>query len=154
LLLGWINVTNLDAAAPSNTLTWIKPASRSYPPYTYGLANTLQLQGGLWTNPPPKTPAIALTNGQLVISNANLLLTYDIAVSNNDTLLKLAASPSSNSLTGSISPKTGLLTVTFGNGSGKATTQGLGAILQSQTNGGGFFPGTTNAGLILLSPAQ
>jgi hypothetical protein len=44
--------------------------------------------------------------------------------------------------------------VTFGNGNGKATTTGLGAILQSQTNGGGYFLGTTNAGLILLSPQQ
>lgn len=154
LLLGWINVTNLDAAAPSNTLTWIKPASRSYPPYTNGFTATLQVQGGVWTNTAAKTPAIALTNGLLVVSNASLLLTNDIAVSNNDALVKLATSPSSNSLTGSIAPKTGLLTVTFGNGNGKATTTGLGAILQSQTNGGGYFLGTTNAGLILLSPAQ
>jgi len=156
LLLGWINLTNLDAAAPSNTLAWIKPASRSYPPYTNGFTNTLQLQGGLWTNPPVKAPAIALTNGLLVISNASLNLPFHIAVSNNDALVKLAASPTNamtNSMTGSIAPKTGLLTVTFGNGNGKATTQGFGAILQTQTNGGGYFLGATNAGSISLLPA-
>jgi hypothetical protein len=55
-------------------------------------------------------------------------------------------------LTGSINPKTGLLTVTFGNGAGRATTAGKGAVLQHETNAAGFFLGKTNAGSILLQP--
>jgi uncharacterized repeat protein (TIGR03803 family) len=153
LLLGWIHLTNLEAGPPGNTLAWIKPGSRLYPPYTNGFTNTLVVQGGLWTNTPKNTPAIVMPEGQLGISNANLLLTFSVSVSNNNVLVKLPGSPT-NSLTGSIAPATGLLTVTFGNGNGKATTAGLGAILQSQTNGGGFFLGTTNAGSISLLPAR
>ena len=154
LLLGWINLTNLSAAPPTNTLTWIKKASRSYPPYTNGFTNTLLLQGAIWTNPPANRAAIALPEGQLVISNASLFLGYNVTVSNNNALGKLAGSPT-NSLTGTIAPKTGLLTLTFGNGAaGKATTAGTGAVLQSGTNGGGYFLGTTNAGLISLLPGQ
>jgi hypothetical protein len=93
-----------------------------------------------------------LPAGQLVVSNASLFLAFNVSVSNN-TLVKLAASPT-NLLTGSIAPKTGLLTLSFGNGNGKTTTPGLLAVLQSQTNGGGFFLGPTNAGFISLLPAQ
>ena len=56
----------------------------------------------------------------------------------NNELVKLRGDPT-NSLTGLINPKTGLLTITFGNGTGKATTVGKGAVLQNVTNAGGFF---------------
>jgi len=112
------------------------------------------VQGAPWTNPPAGTPAIALSAGQLVISNANFFLIFtNVSVSKTNTLVKLGTSPT-NLLTGSIAPKTGLLTLSFGNGNGKATTPGMGAVLQSQTNGGGFFLGTTNAGSISLLPPQ
>jgi uncharacterized repeat protein (TIGR03803 family) len=153
LLLGWINLTNLEAAPPGNALAWIKKASRATLLYTNGFTNLLAGQGALWTNPPAKTPAIVLPKGQLVIaSNANSILAFNVSVSNNNTLAKLAGSPT-NLLTGSIAPQTGLLTLAFGNGSGKATTPGYVALLQTQTNGGGFFLGTTNAGFISLLPA-
>jgi len=152
LLIGWINLTNLEAGPPSNLLAWIKPASRAYPPYTNGFAAMLALQGALWTNPPLKTPAIALTNGSLLISNATLSLAFNVAVSGSNTLVKLAGSPSNYMLTGSIAPRTGLLALSFGGTNGKNLTQGFGAVIQNQTNGGGFFLGTTNAGSISLLP--
>jgi hypothetical protein len=55
-------------------------------------------------------------------------------------------------LTGKINPKTGLLKVTFGNGTGTATTTGYAAILQDTTNGGGYFLIKTNAGAVLIQP--
>jgi hypothetical protein len=154
LLLGWINLANLQAAPPGNTLVWIKKPSRATLLYTNGFTSALSAQGALWTNTPAKAPAIVLPKGQLVVANnANLNLVFNVSVSSSNTLVKLGVLPA-NSLTGSIAPKTGLFTVTFGNGNGKATTTGSGAILQTQTNGGGFFLGTTNAGLISLLPAQ
>jgi ATP:corrinoid adenosyltransferase len=72
-------------------------------------------------------------------------------MSNNNTLVKLAGSPT-NSLTGTNNPKTGLLTITFGNGNGKATATATGAVLQNETNAAGFFLGKTNAGSFLLQP--
>ncbi|MGD1085859.1 MAG: hypothetical protein ABSA47_14075 [Verrucomicrobiota bacterium] len=106
--------------------------------------------GELWVSRAKKTPVIELTNGTLVISNTGVLLNFDVAVSNNNTLAKLPGG-SADSLTGSISDKTGLLTVTFGN-SNKNKTTGYGAVLQGQTNGGGYFLTSTNAGAISLGP--
>jgi hypothetical protein len=85
----------------------------------------------------------------LVISNAGLLLTYtNIAVRANS-LKNLGALPT-NSLTGSINPKTGLLTLTFAHG--KTTQDAWAAILQDTTNAGGFFLTPTNAGSLELQP--
>lgn len=152
LLLGWINLNSLQSGSATNTLTWIKKASRSYPPYTNGLSSFVTVQGGPWTNPPAQVAAIPMSAGDLVISNANLLLNFNVAISNTDAIVKLGSIPA-NTLTGSVTAKTGVFTVTFGNGAGRATTTGQGVLLQTQTNGGGYFLGTTNAGAITLTPA-
>jgi hypothetical protein len=68
-----------------------------------------------------------------------------------DTLIKLVDTPT-NSLTGSVNRKTGLFSLTFGNGNGTNTTMAAGAVLQNQTNAGGFFITPTNAGSINLQP--
>ncbi len=150
LLLGWIG---LETGSPAGQLTWIKPASRSTALYTNGFTNLVAVQGSPWTNPSPHAAAIDIPSGTLEISGGNLLapLTFIVAVSNNNALAKLPGSPT-NSLTGTINPRTGLLTITFGNGAGKATTAGTGAVLQNVTKAAGFFLGKTNAGSILLQP--
>jgi len=127
--------------------------SRSSALYTNGFTNQVIVQGSLWSNPLPHTAAIDLPSGQLDISGGSLPsnLTFSVWLGSNNTLLKLPGSPS-NSLSGSINPKTGLLTIAFGNETGKATTAGLGAMLQNATNAGGFFLGKFNAGAILLQP--
>jgi hypothetical protein len=155
LLLGWLG---LESGSPAGNLAWIKPASRSTAYYTNGFTNLVAVQGSPWTNPPPHTAAIDLPSGQLEISGGLLVsnLTFNVAVSNqnNTTLDTLVKRPggSTNSMTGSVTRKTGLLKVTFGNGAGKATTTGTGAVLQNVTNAAGFFLGKTNAGSILLQP--
>jgi hypothetical protein len=150
LLVGWLD---LESGTPIGSLAWIKEASHSSALYTNGFTNLAVVQGSPWINPLPHTAAMHLPSGQLEISGGGLVstLTFNVAMSNNNTLLKLPGSPT-NSLTGAITPKTGLLTVTFGNGAGKATTKGTGAVLQNATNAGGFFLGKTNAGSIILQP--
>jgi hypothetical protein len=150
LILGWLG---LESGSPTGKLTWIKPASRSTALYTNGFTNLVAVQGSLWTNPLPHTAAIDLPSGQLDISDGSLRspLSFNVAVSNNNALVKLPGSPT-NSLTGSINAKTGLLTATFGNGAGRATTAAKGAVLQNVTNAAGFFLGKTNAGSIVLQP--
>lgn len=150
LLLGWIG---LESGSPSGDLMWIKPASHSTSFYTNGFTNLVAVQGAPWTNPSPHIAAIDLPSGQLDISGGSLRsnLTFNVAVSSNSTLVKLPESPT-NSLTGSINRKTGLLTVTFGNGTGKATSAGKGAVLQNANKAAGFFLGRTNAGSIFLQP--
>ena len=150
LLLGWLD---LESGSPGGTVTWIKKPSRASALYTNGFTNLVSVEGSLWTNPLPRTAAIDLPSGQLEISGGSLPsnLTLNVAVSNNNALVKLPGNPT-NSLTGSINSKSGLLTITFGNGAGKATTAGKGAVLQNSTNGAGFFLGKTNAGAIILVP--
>ena len=145
LLLGWINLTNLQTAPPSNTLVWIK-RSFSFPAlYTNGFTNILSVQGSIWTN----APAIALTNAQLAISNTDLFLDFTNVLVSNNTLSNVGVFPT-NSLTGFINPKTGLLTLSFGDG--RETSKASAAILQNTTNAGGFFLAVTNAGSVILQP--
>ena len=154
LLLGWVNLTNLQAAAPANALAWIKKPFHSPTRYTNGFTNILSVQGALWTNPPASASAISMTNGQLVISNASLFLVFTNIVVRNNTLTNLGGLPT-NSVSGSINPKTGLLNLTnlaFANGNGPATNSAVGAILQNTANAGGFFLTSTNAGSFKLQP--
>jgi hypothetical protein len=148
LVLGWVGFTNgtLQAETP---LAWIKPAARSGL-FANGFTNLLSVIAAGWTNPPPRVSSVVLPSGALVISSASLDLTNIVAIATN-TVVKEPGSPA-NSLTGTINPKTGLLTITFGDGSGKATATGFGAVLQNSTNAGGYFLTKTNAGSILLSP--
>jgi hypothetical protein len=151
LLLGWLGLSNGAVAAPT-PMTWIKPAAKSGI-YTAGLTNLLLVTGSGWTNPPAKTSAVSLADGALTISNTSLTLDFAVAITNN-TVVKASNNTTTNSLTGTIAPKTGLLQITFGNGAGKAATVGFGAMLQDSTNGGGYFVTKTNAGAILLGPTQ
>jgi len=150
LLLGWLGLSNGTAAAES-PMVWIKPAARTGI-YSGGFTNYLSVMGSGWTNPPPKTSAVSLLDGSLSITNASLDLTFMVSITNNSVVETSGAANPPNSLKGTVAPKTGLLTITFGNGTGNATTVGFGAILQNSTNGGGYFVTRTNAGAILLSP--
>jgi hypothetical protein len=149
VLLGWLN---LQSGSPSGNLAWLKQGSPSGVNGN-GFTNLVFVQGSPWTNPPAGSPAIDLSSGQLLISSGGLAapLSFNVGVNNNNALVKLPGSPT-NSLTGSINPKTGLLTVTFGNGAGKATTTATGAVLQKSVNAAGFFLEKPNAGTVLLQP--
>jgi hypothetical protein len=152
-VIGWVNLTNASALAPTNQLTWIKPATRSGAIYQGGFTNVLTVEESPWESPLAKTPAIALTNGQLTISNASIVLTYtNVTVSNNNAVLNVGSGPT-NTLTGTINPANGQFSLTFeNNGKTKTTTKAVGAILQNQTNAGGYFITTTNAGIVTLQP--
>jgi hypothetical protein len=149
LLIGWVNLTNMGASPPINTLTWIEQSSGGASLYPDGFTNTLSVQGSPWTMPPANTAAINMTKGDLLVTNTSSNLDFTVAVLANNTLAKLGGDPP-NSLTGSINRTNGLFSVTFGYGAG--TVKGYGAILQSQTNGGGYFQTATNAGELILQP--
>ena len=151
LLLGWLGLSN-GTVEVETPMAWFKPqpAAKSGI-YTAGFTNFLTVTGSGWTNPPSKTSAISLLDGFLTITNTSLALEFPISIT-NDTVVKAPGSLATNSLTGTIAPKTGLLQVTFGNGAGKATTIGYGVMLQDSTNGGGYFVTKTNAGAIQLGP--
>jgi hypothetical protein len=151
LLLGWINLNQLDAAPPPNLLTWIKKPSGAGSLYPDGFTNSLALQGARWTTPRANTAGISLPAGNLSVSNAGLNLEFNVALVTNNTLTKLNGGPT-NLLSGSVVPATGQLKVNFGNGNGSAVVQGIGAVLQGRNTGGGYFLTATNAGALLLAP--
>jgi hypothetical protein len=147
LLLGWLGLSN-GAIEVETPMVWIKPSALSGI-YTNGFTNNLRATASGWTNPPPRQSALSLADGALMISNAGLALEFAISIT-NDTVVKASNAPT-NALAGTIAPKTGLLTITFGNGAGKSSTIGYGAMLQDSTNGAGYFVTRTNAGSILLT---
>jgi hypothetical protein len=138
LLLGWLGLSNGNVLAET-PMAWIKPSVRSGI-YSAGFTNMLSVAGSGWTN------TGVSTNGLLTISSSSVDLIFQIAI-NGNTIGNATNSPT-NSLAGSINPKTGLMTVTFGNGNGRAVATGHAALLQGASMGGGFFTTSTNAGLI------
>jgi uncharacterized repeat protein (TIGR02543 family) len=144
LLLGWINLelTNTDGVG----LTWIHPGTRSGL-YTNGFMNVLsadQILLSQWTNPGSFE---SLTNLSMLdaIGSSGVLTNIDISITDSGKM----TGPSGASVSGSITPKTGLFTVTIGSGATKVT--GHGAMLNA-TNGGGYFVTKTNAQSIQLGP--
>jgi hypothetical protein len=148
VLIGWLNLDNLESGTSTNALTWIRKLSSGAARYPRGFTNTLSVLGAPWSD---TTPAITLAKGDLSLTNAGASLDFTVAVLKDNTITKLGgATP--NSLSGSIDPKTGLLKVFFGAGTGPAVTEGLGAVLQDQNMAGGFFLTATNAGALILQP--
>jgi hypothetical protein len=152
LLTGWLSLAS--NTAPSGNLDWIKPATPKSLLYPAGITNVLIGQGSFWVAPAPHGAAINLTSGLLTVSGGTLAsnINFDVKLSGNNALTKVNADSPLNSLTGTVNAKTGLLTITFGNGDKKETTTGKGAVLQDTTNAAGYFLDKTNAGSILLQP--
>jgi uncharacterized repeat protein (TIGR02543 family) len=143
LLLGWIN---LDLTNTSDvSLTWIHPGTRSGL-YTNGFVNVLltnQILLSHWTNSPGNFDG--LTNLLMLETINNTTAEANIGV--KITTLGKISGPS---VSGSITPKTGLFTVTIGSGPAKVT--GHGAILLNAGYGVGYFLTKTNAQAIILGP--
>jgi hypothetical protein len=163
LLLGWVNVAanatdagQFEAAVSGGTsIAWIKQ-SPGGPDWGLvipdGFARTLVPVLSLWTN----QPVLPLAGAQLEITGGpvgtNSLIFTNLGISARDALS--ATTSNGLKLSGSYSPKTGLLKITsilLGGGE-----RGAGAIALFQTNntesGAGFFTTATNAGSIILQP--
>ncbi|MGP8200111.1 MAG: beta strand repeat-containing protein [Limisphaerales bacterium] len=152
VLFGWLNLTNLANTNAATELTWIKgvPAHPSLL-FPDGFTNTLLTAGSLWTNPGVVT--LPLSNTLAISSAGSNLLGCTVAIDAPNKLVNATTTPT-NSLTGTINLSTGLLQISFGNGDGRATTRGYGAMLQNTTNAAGYFATKTNTGSIVLLPEQ
>jgi uncharacterized repeat protein (TIGR03803 family) len=150
LLLGWLD---LRGGAPAGSLTWIRPTAASGL-YPNGYTNLVTVQSSAWTNPASDTNVILVRVEQLDVSGGFLAAPIDFVVGLDYKNLDLPVQTGgpTNSLSSTITAKTGLLKITFGNGSGTNTTSATGAILQNHALGGGFFTTKTNAGAFTLTP--
>lgn len=132
LLTGWINLSsNLD----NTGLTWIRPGARTGL-YTNGFANTLsagQLLLSQWSEP----------------GNFDLLTNITIFDTNMPVSVTGSGKVTGQGVSGSIAPKTGVVTLSIGSGSSRVTAHGA---LLNPTNGGGYFLTKTNAQGIEFGP--
>jgi len=149
LLLGQLSLDAATGAAPAGNLIWSKPPQQTGL-YAGGFYARLGVEGSPWTN--SASALAAFTNGaQLTLSGgtlaSNLVFTVQLTSSNT---LQQTGGPA-NFLSGSINGVNGLLTLDFTD-SGGNDIAAHGTILQNTNLGGGFFPGATNAGTILLQP--
>jgi hypothetical protein len=142
LLFGWLSP---DSSLAGTNVWWVAPSSSS-PLYPGGFTNNFTILASGWTKPPPDF----LPAGILTVSDASMTLDFNVSISVK-ALEKLPGSPA-NSLSGAFTPSTGLLKITFGNGTGEAATTGYAAILGQSTNGYGYFLTKTNPGTILIKP--
>lgn len=141
LLLGWINLDLTNTYGVS--LTWIHPQTQTGL-YTNGFTNTLsasQLPLAQWTTP---ANFDALTT-------ISLLDTIDapVALTNLTASVTASGKIEAGEVSGSITPSTGLVTLTMAAGEPRLT--GHGALLDA-TNGGGYFLTKTNAQAIKFGP--
>jgi len=140
--------------ADSGTLTWLKKPS-SQAKYPDGITNAAtNVSAYVWP------VGLALDNfiadgSQLVISGPGLAEPLTSTISVTGTNLGFTGG-SGNFVSGSINPKTGQLQITFHDDKG-AKVKGHGAVIVTNTPlapgvgfGGGYFPGATNAGSIIL----
>ena len=147
LLWGWINLKNTGAAGVG--LTWIHPelASGLYKSGFTNIVPANQILLSPWTNPPASIKVATNLSFLETINDATPLMEFTLMIANNFTLSEVS---DPKLLSGSINPKTGLLTVTIG--SGAASLTGHGAILLNSTSGGGYFLAPTNAQAMKLEP--
>jgi hypothetical protein len=161
ILTGWLDFDTgvYGDQVPQGQLTWIrKRGGTAGSLYSSGFTNVVTVQGSTWVEPPAGVSALPVIAGdynlQIVGGNLANPLSFLVAIGSKNILSNVPAGFSTNSLAGSINPKTGLLTVIFGNGHRKATTTGTGVVLQNSTNAFGAFLGTTNSGSFILQPAE
>jgi hypothetical protein len=144
LILGWIDIKSTNAA--SNGLAWIQLERRGGR-YALGFTNVYvtNLLLSPWSNNAAAYSGLSNLIVAAVAGETNA--SFEIVMTNNS---KFVGVSNSTPVSVTINPKTGVFTVTIG--SGRARTNGYGAILQSPLQGGGYFLTTSNAQSIKLQP--
>jgi hypothetical protein len=159
-LQGWLTVAG-TTNTPSQTivganLAWIKVSGARGSLYSGGFTNTnITVLGSFYMPPTAGASGLDLTNGTLTISNGNSgeVLTYNnLTIVDNKLANQAAAGNPPNLLEGTITPATGILTVTFQPTGSSKKLAAKGVVLQddSPTNGAGWFLDTDQSGSFIL----
>jgi hypothetical protein len=145
MVMGW--VTNLYGNAPQGDIVWIKAGSAKSANYKAGFTNSVAVLGSIWTPPAAKQPAVVMTNAPLAFQDGGLAAPIDFfaTVEANNSVIKSGMSPT-NTLTGTVNPKNGLIQLTFENGNGKTKETAYGAVLQNSQTAAGYFMNGANGG--------
>jgi hypothetical protein len=139
LLLGWINLDPTNPPGPG--LAWIHPALATGL-FQSPFSSTNPIALSAWTNPPANEILANLNALSIADPMAiNLTITNNFAITING-YDKITASSGPETVTGTLAPKTGLVTLTIGEGKTKET--GHAVILPNATNAAGFILTKTN----------
>jgi hypothetical protein len=148
-LVGWISLTN--GPALGGDVSWSKPSAKSQR-YTTGFDWVTQASVARYTPPAKGLNAFGLTacNLTLSLSGGDLKETLASEFTLN-AKSQVKAAPAAGKLSLTFTPSTGLFK---GRAIDPTTKKGVsfgGVIMQNQTNGCGYFLGSTTSGQVLLS---
>ena len=146
----------------SSSMIWLKPFASKDRLYSGGFFTIRYFLGARYTPPPSGSNAVPWSDGILQLGEGSLNQNYsaDVHLANNR--VAVGASPLRPAV--SLTPKTGLFSVSFRHPNTGQTTTGKGALLQFDTPyefspgysisgmGAGWFIGPTATGYLLLLP--
>ena len=144
-LLGWLGISNITAQV-SGAVNWIRPAIATSAYFKGGFAYQTNVIGSAL----PKLPGGVLTSSSsLIISESDWAgpLAYEVGVTNY-AVTKISGP--TNGMAVTISPVTGIVTVTFRPTGAKASLVAKGVALQQQQNALGWFTNSGKSGFFLL----
>jgi hypothetical protein len=150
---GWLYLTNTPTAGlPGGDVNWIKPAlaAAAYYPNGFVIDSAVPISP---YNPPVSTNrVIAMTNGTASFSGGNLAspLTKKLILTLPSNHF---ASDATNQLTLSLTTGTGFFSGTVADPAARTNIAFKGVLLQDQSAGYGYFPGSNKTGSVILSPA-
>jgi hypothetical protein len=149
-LLGWLNFITAPSRDVAGQLSWIKlPIDRAVL-YPQGFEFDPMTRGSAYVQPGKNSPALNFTDGQLILSGAGLAqnLVNDLTLNSNNKITNL----SSNKLTLTLSPSTGLFKGTVVSPDDGKSINFRGAILQDENSGSGYFLRDNQSGKIFFGP--
>jgi hypothetical protein len=147
LLIGWMQFTN---QAVNGTVDWLKPRGTFLKSFSNNFTNTVTATGVIYKKPAHGS-ALNLTSGTLNLSGGTLLGTNTVVCP--FTLDANNRVHSSANLKLNIKPGSGLMSGTVIDPLvGRVSFQGV--LLQSSTNGFGFFLDSDQSGQVNLAPAH
>jgi hypothetical protein len=147
LLIGWMQFTN---QAVNGTVDWLKPRGTFLKAFSSNFTNTVTATGVIYKKPAHGS-ALNLTSGTLNLSGGTLLGTNTVVCP--FTLDANNRVHSSANLKLNIKPGSGLMSGTVIDPLvGRVSFQGV--LLQSSTNGFGFFLDSDQSGQVNLAPAH
>jgi hypothetical protein len=144
LLIGWMQFTN---QAVNGTVDWLKPKGTFLKAFSSNFTNSVTATGVIYKNPAHGS-ALNLTSGTLNLSLGNNTVVYPFTLDAHNRVhstsknLKLNIKPDSGLMSGSVVDPV----------LGRTSFQGV--LLQSTTNGFGFFLQSDQSGQVNLAPAQ
>ncbi len=148
-IFGWMGFSNMPESDISGSFAWVKwpAAGGALYPYGFSLTNLAEGSAFAFTN---GTPLLNFSQGQVMLEGGGIKSAFTnlIILGVNNTIRNL--SPNSLSLT--ISSKSGVFHGTAKDPASHRSIPFAGALLQKQNAGYGLFLGTSESGRVSMGP--